>query len=88
MHIPPFTACLFFELYKTNASYYVQIFYKNSIDTNIPALTIPNCGTKCPLDKLYKLYEDILPTRSFNEECKLRAGEDLPPDGNPESYSV
>lgn len=46
---------------------------------------MPNCGTKCPLDKMYEWYDDILPEQSFDEECKLRDGEFLPLDGNPET---
>lgn len=38
-------------------------------------LEIPECGVKCPLKKLYNLYERILPTRSHDEECVLRDGE-------------
>lgn len=67
---------------------YVQIFYKNTSDTNISALEIPYCGTKCPLDRLYHLYEDILPTQTFEEECKLRDGESLLIDGNPENDAL
>lgn len=60
------------------------MFYRNSTDTEPPALNIPNCGIKCPLDKWYELYENVMPTQSFIEECKLREGEILPPGGNPE----
>lgn len=55
---------------------------------NVPALHIPGCGTKCPLASLYQLYEDILPTQSFDEECQLHDGETLHPCGNPENNSL
>ncbi|XP_055307986.1 prostatic acid phosphatase-like [Sitodiplosis mosellana] len=84
LHHITYASCLFFELYKTDTRPYVEIFYKNSSETNIPLLLeIPNCGTKCPLDKLYQLYEDILPTQSFEKECELRDGETM--GRNPES---
>lgn len=51
---------------------------------NIRVLHLPNCGTKCPLHKLYDLYKDILPSESFEIECALNDGEFLPDDGNPE----
>lgn len=54
----------------------------------LPALQIPGCGVKCPLAKLYQLYKDILPTQSFDDECKLRTGEVLPASGNPENNSL
>lgn len=60
---------------------YLQIFYKNSTEIkNISPLNIPNCGEKCPLDDLYKLYEDVLPTEGYEEECELHDGETLSPD--------
>lgn len=43
-------------------------------------LNIPNCGEQCPLFKLYKLYDDVLPRESYEEECELRDGETLSPD--------
>lgn len=82
----PTASCLFFELYQSDNDHYVQIFYKNSTETNIPAMEIPKCGTKCPLNKMYELYDEILPKNSFEEECQLREGESLPPGGNPENF--
>lgn len=68
-HRPPYASCVFFELYKSSAENYVQIYYKNSTETNIPAMEIPKCGAKCSLKKWYELYEDILPTKTAKEEC-------------------
>ena len=79
---------MFFELYQANDdTHYVQLFYKNSTATDIPALEIPNCGQKCALEKLYELYRDIIPTQSFEKECELRDGETLP-DGILENNSL
>lgn len=86
--LPPFSSCLFLELYQNaNNNPYVQIFYKNSTKLNdIPwSLEFPECGVKCPLKKLYKLYKHILPTKSHDEECTLRDGEYMPKNGNRES---
>lgn len=66
----------------------MQIFYKNSTNTNISALNIPNCGKHCTLEKLYDLYKDILPSGSFDAECTLRGNEFAPPNGNPERYLI
>lgn len=66
------------ELYEHNDDPYVQIFYRNTTETNIKPLEVPNCGTKCPLSKIYDLYDDILPTGSFDEESSLRDGESTP----------
>lgn len=67
---------------------HVKLLYKNPKQANVLPLTFPDCDEKCPLDKLFKLYNDILPTQSFEEECALRDGETLPPGGNPETYSL
>lgn len=92
-HMPVYSSCLLFELYKSNNSTekYLQLFYRNSTDTaNAPVpLEIPNCGTsKCPLNKWYELYRDILPTKTYDEECRLRVGEVLPINGNPEHFTL
>lgn len=85
----PTASCLLFELYQSdNNNPHVQIFYKNSTQVNIPAMEIPGCGTKCPLSKMYDLFDDILPKNSFEVECKLRDGESLPPEGNPEYFNT
>lgn len=47
-------------------------------------MEIPNCGTKCPLYRMYELYDDVLPKQSYEKECQLRDGETYPPGGNPE----
>lgn len=49
----------------------MQILYKKSATECAEALEIPNCGTKCPLDKLYELYKDILPTQDYELMCQL-----------------
>lgn len=52
----------------------MEIFYKNYRgDDPVPLkpLSIPNCGKKCPLDKLYEVYKDIIPTKDFEVECHV-----------------
>lgn len=80
--MPPVSSCLLFELHLGDNDPYIQFFYKNSTDVNIPLLQIPKCGDKCSLKKLFELYKNILPKRSHAEECALYADEDLPPGGN------
>lgn len=74
LHQPPFASCLFFELYKADEIPYVKIFYRNTTETNISPLVIPNCGVKCKLTEFYELYDDILPTQCYEKECELRKG--------------
>lgn len=77
--LPPFSSCLFFELYEGDSDPYVRLLYKNSTEPGqITQLDIPNCGMKCPLQKLYELYDQILPNKSHTEECALGDDEKMP----------
>lgn len=70
LHLPPYASSLLFELYESNAKneHYVQVFYRNSTAGDLAPLDIPNCGTKCPLNQLFELYKEILPS-DFKTEC-------------------
>lgn len=71
LHSPPYRACIMFELYRVNNEYALQIFYRNTTIETPEPLYIPNCGTTCPLSKLFQLYNDILPSGDFEAECKV-----------------
>lgn len=71
LHSPPYRACIMIELRLINDVPYIQIFYKNTTNENPPAMHIPNCGQLCPLENMYKLYEDVLPTNDFVTECRI-----------------
>lgn len=71
LHRVPFAACIILELYQSANGPYIQVIYKSSTRKNTDPLDIPNCGPKCPLEKFYELYADILPTKSFDEECMV-----------------
>lgn len=32
---------------------------------------IPNCGTACPLKKMFELFKNFMPILDRDEECKL-----------------
>lgn len=73
-HIPIYASCLLFELHKYNGTYHVEIFYKRYREESterLEPLSIPNCGKKCPLSKMYEIYKDIIPTEDFNSECRI-----------------
>lgn len=72
-HMPPFAASVHFELYKDDRDYYVQLFYRTDKSEYIPPIDIPNCGIKCPLNKLFTIFADILPTENENYAslCRL-----------------
>lgn len=50
---------------------YLQLFYRQGAATDFPALEIPGCGSKCPLSEWYKQFGNILPTKSFDQECHM-----------------
>lgn len=67
-HNPPFTATIMMEMRELNGMYFISIYYKN--ETNEPyLLAIPNCGTFCPLHKMFEIYNDVLPSGNRNAEC-------------------
>lgn len=71
LHSPPYLACIMFELRKLNNDYNLQIFYRNTSAEALTPLNIPNCGTSCPLSKMFALYTDVLPDGDFETECRL-----------------
>ncbi|XP_031627358.1 testicular acid phosphatase homolog [Contarinia nasturtii] len=71
-HVPPFASSVHLELYKNGEQeHYIQIFYRKSDEEVLLPLNIPNCGEKCSLNQLYKLYNDIIPDRDHDTECRL-----------------
>ncbi|XP_055301170.1 prostatic acid phosphatase-like [Sitodiplosis mosellana] len=70
-HVPPYASCLLFELYKSRDNFYVKLFYKNTTADNLPPLNIPGCGTKCPINMFYQLFDHIIPKQDFESECNL-----------------
>lgn len=49
----------------------MQIFYRNSTDEILQPLEIPKCGQNCSLETFRRVYADIIPTDTFEEECGL-----------------
>jgi lysosomal acid phosphatase len=68
-HNPPYRACIMIELRQIQKKPYISIFYKNTTDEPV-AMYIPNCGPLCPLEKMYDLYEAVLP-KNLEQECQL-----------------
>lgn len=74
---PCYTSAVFFELIIDNSTstHYVKISYRNSTEIVEPVvLDIPYCGTKCPVDRFMKLYENIINV-NWDYEC----GTQFPP---------
>lgn len=68
-HTPPYASCIMMELRMVNSKPTVSVFYKNTT-AEPQAMNIPKCGTACPLDKMFKLYANVLPT-DWEAECKM-----------------
>lgn len=63
-----------FELHRVNGKFHIEIFYKRDRGADkvqLQPLVIPNCGPKCPLNKLNDIYRDVIPTGDFETECRL-----------------
>ncbi|XP_055637636.1 prostatic acid phosphatase-like [Toxorhynchites rutilus septentrionalis] len=70
LHNPPFAACLMLELRQPSSGKpYISIYYKNTT-AEPEALEIPNCGTRCPLHRMFKVYEDVIPG-DWDRECQV-----------------
>lgn len=48
---------------------YVQLIYKN-LDEAPYVIKIPGCGYACPLEKMYEIYDSIIPKLPFDAECQ------------------
>lgn len=59
-----------FELHMINNVANLQIFFKQN--AKIVQINIPNCGLSCPLDKMYKLYKNVLPMYDYRTECNVK----------------
>lgn len=84
--MPPYASCILFDLYNNGTQNYVQIAYKKGDEDDGTVLNIPDCGTKCPLEKMYKLFEKILPQRNFEDECEFNLNTILP--NNPFHFRI
>lgn len=57
-------------MYKTpQNTYYLQLFLRQPGQEHPKPKNIQGCGTKCALDELYKVYEQLIPG-DFEVECE------------------
>uniref|UniRef100_A0A1I8M673 Histidine phosphatase superfamily (Branch 2) n=1 Tax=Musca domestica TaxID=7370 RepID=A0A1I8M673_MUSDO len=72
--MPRFSALIAFELHQNSETneYYVEIYFQNDPQLEPQPLTIPGCSFQCPLHKLLELTEDVMPSSSYEEMCKLK----------------
>lgn len=67
---PPYASSLHFDLYKTKDNqHYMQLTYR--YDNKPKLLKFPGCGTNCSMEDLRRMYNEIIPTAEFEEECRL-----------------
>ncbi|XP_075990945.1 prostatic acid phosphatase-like isoform X2 [Anticarsia gemmatalis] len=66
---PVYTSAIFFELIVEKSVHYVRILYRNTTEIAEPVLLeIPYCGTKCPVKRFMKLYDNLLSV-NWDYEC-------------------
>lgn len=68
--VPPYASSLHFDLYRTiDNQFYLQLTYRRN---DMPMLLrFPRCGTKCSIEDLRQMYQEIIPAGEFEEECRL-----------------
>lgn len=64
--MPPFAACLLFELHEFDGKYFVKIFYRDDEKKDARLL----CESS--LDDFYVSNRDIIPIGGYKEECDLK----------------
>uniref|UniRef100_A0A182QA78 acid phosphatase n=1 Tax=Anopheles farauti TaxID=69004 RepID=A0A182QA78_9DIPT len=71
LHNPPFAACVLLELRQSSdgGPAYVELFYKNT-SAEPYQLVIPGCSERCPLDRMFEIYDNIMP-HDWEAECQL-----------------
>lgn len=76
VHAPPYASTVLFELRRVDGRPYVQVFYRKGWATTATEnrneaelLSVPMCGTLCPLERMQTLYAHVIPTGTFEEEC-------------------
>jgi len=60
-HVPNYGAWVSIEVHFINNVYGVKVFYENHIKNGPELLSIPNCGSFCPLDKFISMTENLIP---------------------------
>ncbi|XP_073844028.1 prostatic acid phosphatase-like [Musca autumnalis] len=72
--MPRFSALIAFEMRQNQETneYYVEIYFQNDPKLEPQPLTIPGCSFQCPLEKLLELTQEVMPTASYDEMCKLK----------------
>ncbi|XP_054731873.1 venom acid phosphatase Acph-1-like isoform X2 [Anastrepha obliqua] len=72
--LPRYSVMTIFELHKNKntGEYYVETYFRSNAKAPLEKLTIPGCDFQCPLDKLIKLSQDVIPTEADKERCKSR----------------
>lgn len=69
-HIPPYAASLHFDLYKTKDNHhYMQLTYRHKGEPTL--LRFPECGTRCTIEDLERIYKEAIPDADFDKECRL-----------------
>ena len=68
---PPYATLLIMELIREETDWFIQFSYRNSSDSLPYPLKVPECGHKCPVEKLRQLTADVVLTQ---EEWETKCG--------------
>ncbi|XP_028606855.2 lysosomal acid phosphatase-like isoform X2 [Podarcis muralis] len=67
--LPPYAACLFFELYKEDSGKFtIEMHYRAKQNLPPQPLVLPGCEAACPLQKFKELVSPVIP-EDWQAEC-------------------
>ncbi|CDW58756.1 lysosomal acid phosphatase [Trichuris trichiura] len=67
---PEFSACLMFELYQENGTYYVETWYLNGLKAESVMLNLPGCPTPCDVKTFAQMASGRAP-QNWHDECRI-----------------
>uniref|UniRef100_A0A5S6QQE1 acid phosphatase n=1 Tax=Trichuris muris TaxID=70415 RepID=A0A5S6QQE1_TRIMR len=70
---PEFSACVMFELYQENDTYYVETWYMNGLKAEPVMLNLPGCPTPCDVRTFAQMASGRAP-QNWHNECRVTGG--------------
>ena len=69
---PPYAAAIIAELIREDKDWFLQFLYKNESGSAPYPLSVPDCGHKCPVEKLRELTADVTVTQAqWEKKCGI-----------------
>ena len=82
---PPYATILIAELIREETDWFIQFSYRNSSDSLPYPLKVPECGHKCPVEKLRQLTADVVLSQG---EWETKCGMDSVPVASKQHFII